>query len=301
MSLNLKNELSGLRCALDALVSLNVFQQAMDSQSEEIRLVFGTIEQRMRNVEHEADELDVAMSARDSTIRALGEKLSVLRMKHAKPFIVSAKQDQKRDPTKDENVTPQSQSQKSTPKSWRSSFSRPRARTLSRWKSLFRAGEEKEWDRENTQEHMKEMAEQIARLSLQPMGLSEAEMQDQIADIAATRLYGSKAMNLIKTARAKGVEDSKIRAFLKRKGLPETTINRHFNQCSADRIEVQKKSMPEIPSFQSLDGSDSECSESQVQYAFESKNSMKFEEIPPVPCTPPLTNALPASSPRAGL
>merc|ERR1719228_2776052 len=147
------------------------------------------------------------------------------------PFIVSARQEQKRDPTKDE-----SSDEAENPRSrWRSvSFTKPRAQSLSRRKSLFRVGEEKEWDRENTQEHMKEMAEQIARLSLKPMGLSEAEMEDKIADITATRLYGQKALNLIRSGRAKGVEDSKIRAFLKKKGLPETMINRHFNQCSTE-------------------------------------------------------------------
>jgi len=292
MSLNLKNEVNELRSALDALVSLNVFQQPKDSKNEQISLIFKTIQQRMQNIEREAEDLDVAMSARDSTIRALGEKLSVLRMKHAKPFIVSAKHDQKSDPTKDETVT------QSQPR-WRNSFSKPRARSLSRRKSLFRVGEEKEWDRENTQEHMKEMAEQIARLSLKPMGLSEAEMRDQIADITATRLYGQKALNLITTARAKGVEDFKIRAFLKKKGLPEKTINRHFNQCSGDNIKVQSKSMPEVPSFQSLDGYGSD-SESQVNYTFDSKSSIKaFDDIP-VACTPP-TDILPASSPKAGL
>jgi len=103
MALNLKNEVNELRSALDALVSLNVFEQAKQSENEQIKLIFETIQLKMQNVEREAEELDVAMSARDSTIRALGEKLSVLRMKHAKPFVVSAKQDQKRDPTKDEN------------------------------------------------------------------------------------------------------------------------------------------------------------------------------------------------------
>merc|ERR1719403_59808 len=216
--------------------------------------------------------------------------LSVLRMKHAKPFVVSAKQDQKRDPTKEESPT-----RKRGSSLWES-FTKPRSQSLSRRKSLFRVGEEKEWDRENTQEHMKEMAEQIARLSLKPMGLSEAEMEDKIADIAATRLYGSKSLNLIRSARAKGVEDSKIRAFLKKKGLPETMINRHFNQCSTeDDDTVQKKSMPEVPSFLSLDGCDSE---SEVNYTY-TKQSVSFEDMPQVPCTPTLIH--PAPSPKAGL
>merc|ERR1719192_2921562 len=120
------------------------------------------------------------MSARDSTIRALGEKLSgVLRMKHAKPFVVSAKHDQKRDPTKEDIPT------RSRESSIWASFTKPRAQSLTRRKSLFRVGEEREWDKENTQEHMKEMAEQIARLSLKPMGLSEAKMATQVADITA--------------------------------------------------------------------------------------------------------------------
>jgi len=301
MALNLKNEVNELRSALDALVSLNIFEQAKQSENEQIKLIFETIQLKMQNVEREAEELDVAMSARDSTIRALGEKLSVLRMKHAKPFVVSANQDQKRDPTKDENPK-QLKRQGSL---W-SSFTRStRSQSLTRRKSLFRVGEETEWDKENTQEHMKEMAEQIARLSLKPMGLTEAEMQDQIADIAATRLYGQKALNLIKSARAKGVEDKKIRAFLKKKGLPETTINRHFNQCSTE--DLQTKSMPEVPSFPSLDpstrsgvsqvdyGSDSE---SIVNYTY-ARGSIIFDDIPQVPCTP--THIHPASSPRAGL
>jgi len=289
MVLNLKNEVNELRSALDALVSLNVFEQAKQSENEQIKLIFETIQLKMQNVEREAEELDVAMSARDTTIRALGEKLSVLRMKHAKPFVVSAKQDQKRDPTKDESPIRRQESS-----IWRS-FTKPRSQSLTRRKSLFRVGEEREWDKENTQEHMKEMAEQIARLSLKPMGLSEAEMQDQIADIAATRLYGQKALNLIKSARAKGVEDYKIRAFLKKKGLPDTMINRHFNQCSTEDFELEKKPMPLVPSFQSLDGSDSE---SQVNYTY-TKGSVSFDEIPQVPCTP--TNIHPALSPKAGL
>jgi len=303
MALNLKNEVDELRSALDALVSLNIFEQAKQSENEQIKLIFETIQLKMQNVEREAEELDVAMSARDSTIRALGEKLSVLRMKHAKPFVVSANQDQKRDPTKDENPK-QLKRQGSL---W-SSFTRStRSQSLTRRKSLFRVGEETEWDKENTREHMKEMAEQIARLSLKPMGLTEAEMQDQIADIAATRLYGQKALNLIKSARAKGVEDKKIRAFLKKKGLPETTINRHFNQCSTEDFEVQTKSMPEVPSFPNLDattrsgvsevdyGSDSE---STVNYTY-AKGSVIFDDVPQVPCTP--THIHPAPSPRAGL
>merc|ERR1719378_1814972 len=103
---------------------------------------------------------------------------------------------------------------------WRSFTRSTRSQSLTRRKSLFRVGEEQDWDKENTREHMKEMAEQIARLSLKPMGLSEAEMQDQIADITATRLYGAKALNLIKSGKEKGVEEHKIRAFLKKKGLP---------------------------------------------------------------------------------
>jgi len=293
MALNLKNEVNELRSALDALVSLNIFEQAKQSENEQIKLIFETIQLKMQNVEREAEELDVAMSARDSTIRALGEKLSVLRMKHAKPFVVSANQDQKRDPTKDENPK-QLKRQGSL---W-SSFTRStRSQSLTRRKSLFRVGEETEWDKENTQEHMKEMAEQIARLSLKPMGLTEAEMQDQIADIAATRLYGQKATNLIKSARAKGVEDHKIRAFLKKKGLPETMINRHFNQCSAENIEVEKKPMPLVPNLQSHDGYGSD-SESQVNYTY-TKGSVSFDEIPQVPCTP--THIHPALSPKAGL
>jgi len=290
MSLNLKNEVSDLRSALDALVSLNIFEQVKQSENEQIKLIFETIQLKMQSIEREAEHLDVAMSARDSTIRALGEKLSVLRMKHAKPFVVSAKQDQKRDPTKEESPT-----RKRGSSLWES-FTKPRSQSLTRRKSLFRVGEEKEWDKENTQEHMKEMAEQIARLSLKPMGLSEAEMQDQIADIAATRLYGEKALNLIKSAREKGVEDSKIRAFLKKKGLPETTINRHFNQCSTEDLLVT--SIAEIPSFKSLDGDDGSDSESQVNYTY-TKGTISFEDIPHVPCTP--TNILPRSSPRAGL
>jgi len=297
MSLNLKNEVSELRTALDTLVSLKAFQEAKHSQNEQLRLIFETIQQRMKNVEHEASELDVAMSARDSTIRALGEKLSVLRMKHAKPFIVSAKQEQKRDPTKDESSD---EAENPQPR-WRSvSFSKPRARSLSRRKSLFRVGEEKEWDRENTQEHMKEMAEQIARLSLKPMGLSEAEMEDKIADIAATRLYGSKSLNLIRSARAKGVEDSKIRAFLKKKGLPETTINRHFNQCSETVIVEETESVTDIPTFANY-ASDSE---SQVHYTFDAKCSLQaFDDVPPNLYTPKAapTDVLPASTPKMGL
>jgi len=291
MSLNLKNKVNELRSALDALVSLNVFEQAKQSENEQIKLIFETIQLKMQNVEREADELDVAMSARDTTIRALGEKLSVLRMKHAKPFVVSAKQDQKRDPARDESPTRKRESS-----IWRSFTRSKRSQSLTRRKSLFRVGEEQEWDNEDTREHMKEMAEQIARLSLKPMGLSEDELKEQIADITATRLYGQKALNLIRSARAKGVEDSKIKAFLKKKGLPETMINRHFNQCSTEEDDtVQKKSMPEVPSFLSLDGCDSE---SEINYTY-TKQSVSFEDMPQVPCTPTLIH--PAPSPKAGL
>eukprot|EP00493_Phyllostaurus_siculus_P021991 UN22321 len=79
---------------------------------------------------------------------------------------------------------------------------------------------------------MKELSDEIARLSLQPMGLSQAEVEDQIADISATRLYEAKALNLIKVARSRGLSDNRIRKFLKKKTLPDATINRCFNMVN---------------------------------------------------------------------
>jgi len=179
------------------------------------------IEATLVNVVKEADVLETSLEARDATIRALGEKLSDLRIQNTEPFYVK---DRKRNP---------GQIRKRSPSQRR--------------KSLFRKEEITEWSTNDAQDHMKELSDQIARLSLQPMGLSKAEVENQVADISATRLYEAKALNLIKVARQRGLSDDRIRKFLKQKTLPDVTINRCFNMVSDSTGSDDVKSSSKLP------------------------------------------------------
>merc|ERR1719457_72241 len=187
------------------------------------------IEATLVNVVKEADVLETSLEARDATIRALGEKLSDLRIQNTEPFYVK---DRKRNP---------GQIRKRSPSQRR--------------KSLFRKEEITEWSTNDAQDHMKELSDQIARLSLQPMGLSKAEAENQVADISATRLYEAKALNLIKVARSRGLSDNRIRKFLKKKTLPDATINRCFNMVNESTGSEDLKALPKLPSsFNPIDG-----------------------------------------------
>lgn len=211
-----------------------------NANQEELSQRKSQIETTLNNISREAGNLDNAMEARDATIRALGEKLSVLRMKHAEPFYVNPL--------------------------------RKRSPSMGR-KSLFRVQEIREWSNTDARDHMKEMADQIARLSLQPIagGLSPEEIEEHVADIAATRLFESKALNLIKVARKRGLSDERIAQFLAKKSLPKVTIDRCFAQVESELSE-QSKAIPVPPPVLIREESGEEDSDSEdnslCQYEF---------------------------------
>merc|ERR1711951_97993 len=155
-------------------------------------------------------------------------KMGDIRMQNAEPFYVN----RKRSP---------GQGRKRSPSQRR--------------KSLFRKEEITEWSSNDAQDHMKELSDQIARLSLQPMGMGQAEVEDQVADISATRLYEAKALNLIKVARSRGLPDNRIRKFLEKKTLPDATINRCFNMVNESTGSEDLKALPKLLStFNPIDG-----------------------------------------------
>jgi len=159
--------------------------------------VFEHITQHISQMEKEAQKLKVALEVRDETITHLGEKLSNLRMQKSEPFYVKR---QKRSPS------------------------------INRRKSLFRHADNEEWTKNDADSHMKKLSDQIARLSLLPMGLSPEDLEKQVADVSATRLYEAQAFNLIKVGKKRGLSDEKIKTFLQKKGLPDVMIARCFDQ-----------------------------------------------------------------------
>jgi len=211
----------------------------LGKDQKKVKQIVEQIEKRTAAINRETHNLDVAIEARDANIRALGEKLSMLRMKEAKPFVVK-------------NVSPK--------------------RCPSRRKSLFRKQELGDWTKDDASEHMKELSDEIARLSLLPMGLPSKELADQVADISATRLYEGKAINLINVARKRGLSDGKITRFLQKKGLPDITIKRCFS-ISASKEENQESSMKQMPDLPRLPASQEDTnsdSEELEEYDFSS-------------------------------
>lgn len=225
MALNLKKEVETLQSTIAELCALDFIKNATGTDQEQVARITDNIVKTISDINREANSLDVAMEARDANIRALGEKLSVLRMKHAKPFIVNS--------AFQEVNLPDGEFRKRSPSELRR-------------KSLFWREDTHDWNKDDTDSHMRELSEQIARLSLIPMGLSRKDLEEQVADVSATRLYEGKAINLIKVAKARGLADDRIRRFLTKKGLPEITINRCFNMTVGSPTVV-KKQMPQLP------------------------------------------------------
>merc|ERR550519_2451189 len=219
-------------------MNLDFIQNALGKDQEQLKRILEQIEKRTAGINRESHNLDVAIEARDANIRALGEKLSMLRMKEAKPFVVK-------------NVSPK--------------------RCPSRRKSLFRKRELSDWTKDDATEHMKELSDEIARLSLLPMGLSSKDLEDQVADISATRLYEGKAINLIKVARQRGLSDGKINRFLQKKGLPDITIKRCFSiAASKEENQASMKQMPELPKLPNQREDTNSDSEELEEYDFSS-------------------------------
>lgn len=214
MAHSLKTEVEELSQFVSQLFDLDTFKNATGDEKALIKRILNGIEKKTMSVKREADNLDVAMEARDANIRALGEKLSMFRMKNAEPFYVQPQR-------------------------------RP---------SLFQADNAMDWNSVDTASHMKELSDQIARLSLQPAGLSNDEIEEHVADISATRLHETKALNLIMIAKERRLSEGTIRKFLKKKGLPDSTINRCFNQIASGEV----KEMPLPPKLMSNYESDSE-------------------------------------------
>merc|ERR1719361_2452655 len=192
----LSDELNDLKSSIEDL--RDILSSPKETQRECSLTVFKHITQNISKIEAEAQNLRLALEVRDENILALGEKLSNLRAERSEPFYVSC--EKKRSPR------------------------------ASRRKSLYRDADHKEWTKQAADSHMKELSDQIARLSLLPMGLAPEDLEEQIADISATRLFEAKALNLITVGRKRGLSDDKIKNFLKKKGLPDVTIQRCFEQ-----------------------------------------------------------------------
>jgi len=213
-------------------VSLNVLKDVLECDSTKDQrkgslIVFEHITQHILQIEKEAQNLKLAIEVRDETITHLGEKLSNLRMQKSEPFYVKC---QKRSPsvTRSKSLFRQADKEESTKTD---DDSPKRSPSISRRKSLFRHADKEEWTKNDADSHMKELSDQIARLSLLPMGLSPEDLEEQIADVSATRLYEAKALNLIKVGKQRGLSDKKVKAFLQKKGLPDVTIARCFDQA----------------------------------------------------------------------
>jgi len=192
----LSGSIKELKASLDILKDVLECGSTKDQRKYSLN-VFEHITQHISQIELEAQKLKLAVEVRDETITHLGEKLSNLRMQKSEPFYVKC---HKRSPS------------------------------ATRRKSLFRHVDKEEWTKNDADSHMKELSDQIARLSLLPMGLSPEELEKQVADVSATRLYEAKALNLIKVGKKRGLSDEKIKTFLQKKGLPDVMIARCFHQ-----------------------------------------------------------------------
>lgn len=150
-----------------------------------------------------------AVEVRDLNIRALGEKLSALRMKETmnKPFFVLSADDQKRQP-----------------------------------EAMVRSCDVKTLSPDRRMKLQNEMFREMARLSLAPMGLASKDLKEQTEQLAASlklsHMHGAenmasiekKTMELISTSIQKNVSPERTRDFLLKKNVPEEIVDRCFRR-----------------------------------------------------------------------
>lgn len=185
MAQTLIDQIAELNSYVHQLKNLGCVKALKGVDESKMKSVLNLVTSQISLISNEATILDTAIEARDANIRALGEKLSDLRMEHAEPFFVKMEKPQE----------------------------------------LFRSDESEKWSRKRRETHTKELYREMARLSLAPMGLTGADLEKQVHELSATMQYEKKALDLIRKSKMKGVDEKKIREFLLKKNLPGTMID----------------------------------------------------------------------------
>lgn len=185
MAQTLIDQIAELNNYVHQLQNLGCVKALKGVDESKMKNILNLVTSQISLISQEASTLDTAIEARDANIRALGEKLSDLRLERAEPFFVKIKKPQE----------------------------------------LYRSGESEEWTRKRRETHTKELYREMARLSLAPMGLTGTDLEKQVYELSATMQYEQKALDLIRKSKSKGVDENKIRDFLIKKDLPGTLID----------------------------------------------------------------------------
>lgn len=240
MANQLKDQIKDLSSYIDQMQKLKCVKNAKGQEGKKLKTLLALITSQVELTNKEADMLDTAISARDLTIRSLGEKLAEIRSKQAKPFFVVGGDHDERE----EREGPQ----------------------------IFKKGNMQKWDKKTRMSLQNEMLREMARLVTDPMGLEGNAREEMEEEIAANMKFQhlqrgndieeitKKTMVLIQAGEARKVPREKTRGFLLRKEVSQEIIDQCFARFDAEA------SIPRLTSIKSnelvrYDSENSELSE----------------------------------------